>query len=105
GDEYRSIFLKLERVLQVAIAQRHLFLHQEIRDARRQLQSGGEGNRSHGIVWCYDGVICLRHPGDDPAFGDATGMAKVRLKDAGGTFFQDLTKAPLREYSFARGDG
>ena len=49
-------------------------------------------------------VVGLGHAGDQPHFGDAAGVAKVRLQDRRGALLQDLAEAPLGEDALAGGD-
>src|SRR5690606_18998900 len=54
---------------------------------------------------CDHSVIGFSHPSDNPAFGDSTGMAEIRLQYAGGTLFKDFAKAPFGKYPFSCRDG
>jgi len=50
-------------------------------------------------------IVGFCHAGDEADFGDASGVAEVRLDDLGGFLFEDFAEAPLGEDALASGDG
>lgn len=104
-DHDSAVRLQLEGFFQVAVAERDLFLDEEVGDAGGELEAGGERYGSHGVMRCDDGIVGFGHACDDAAFGDPAGVAEVGLKDAGGAFFEDFAEAPFGEDAFAGSDG
>src|SRR5450432_566859 len=68
----------------------HLLEHQEIRNGRGEMHRGGGADRSARIVRRDRDVIHVRHRGDLPDLGKATGVHQVGLDDAATATFDKL---------------
>src|SRR5438552_17609279 len=97
--------LNRERLLEVTVPERDLFLAKEIRNRRGELYPRGERDGAERIVRRDDRVVRLGDARDQARFQDAARVTKVGLENGRRVFLQDFTKAPLGENALARRDG
>ena len=80
-------------------------LDEEVGDGSGDLKTCGKRTGALGVVRGQRRVVGLGHAGDDLQFGDAAGIANVRLEDVGGAFFENFLEPPLGKDALARGNG
>ena len=80
-------------------------LDEKVGDGSGDLQTRGERTGTLGVVRGQRRVVGLGHAGDDLQFGDAAGIANIRLEDVGGALFENFLEPPLGKDALAGGNG
>ncbi len=84
-----------ERLLDIAFAERDLFLAKEVRNAAGDLDAGRQRDGAERVVRRDIGVVGFRHARDETDFGDAAGVAHIRLQNGRGLFLEHFAGNPI----------